>query len=87
MQESTAKIDCSIFQKQERVIRDITDKINMAKGIQKKTMYSMELQEEANVLLSCQDYDIERMDCESCHLIAGLRSKTASLILKTEKLK
>ena len=58
MQENTWKINCIIFQKQEPIIKNITDKINMAKGIQEKARYAEELQRELNVLLSCPDYDV-----------------------------
>jgi len=77
-----ARISCPTFQKQEPVIKDITDKINQAKGVQKKAGFAEELQKEVNVLLSCPDYDKEKLDCENCHFIANLRKKTAGLIIK-----
>ncbi len=86
MHKEETKISCSIFQKQEPVIKDVTDKINKAKGVQEKARFAEKLQEEVDVLLSCTDYDKEILDCESCHFIANLRKKTASLIIKAEKL-
>ncbi len=86
MEENKAKINCSTFQKQEFVIKNITEKINMAKGVQEKARFAQELQEKVDLLLSCPDYDEKSSDCKSCHFIANLRKKTADLILKAKKL-
>jgi len=82
-----AKINCSTFQKQEFVIKDITDKINEAKGVQEKAIFAKELQGEVDVVLSCQNYKPASLDCKNCHFIANLRRQTANLIIKTKKLK
>lgn len=81
-----AQISCSIFQKQESVIKDITGKINQTKGIREKAIFAEELQKEADVFLTCSDYDDKKLDCKNCHFIANLRKKTAGLILKAKKL-
>jgi len=81
-----ARISCTVFQKQELIIKDITDKINMAKRVQEKARFAEELQKEVDVLLSCRDYDGERLDCKNCHFIADLRKKTADLVIKVERL-
>jgi len=86
VEENKPRISCPTFQKQESVIKDITDKINQAKGVQEKAVYAEELQKESDVLLSCPDYDREKLDCESCHFIANLRKKTADLIIKAKRL-
>jgi hypothetical protein len=86
MHEEEAKIKCSRFQKQEPVIKDITDKINMAKEVLEKARFAEELQKEVNVLLSCPDYERKRLDCKNCHFIANLRKKTANLIIRAKKL-
>jgi len=80
------KINCSIFQKQEPVIKDITDKINKAKGVKEKAGFAERLQEETGVLLSCTDFNDKSSDCKNCHFIANLRKKTANLIIKAKKL-
>ncbi len=79
-------ISCKTFQKQELVIKDITDKINQAKGVQEKARFAEELQREVDVLLSCPDYDGKSLDCKNCHFITNLRKKTANLIIKAKKL-
>jgi hypothetical protein len=86
MEEDNAKISCPTFQKQEPLIKDITDKINKAKGVQEKARFAEELQKEVDVLLSCPDYDGKSLDCKSCHFIANLRKKTADLIIKAKRL-
>jgi hypothetical protein len=87
VEENKAKISCLTFQKQEPVIKDITDKINQAKGVQEKAVYAEELQKEVEVLLSCPDYDKEKLDCENCRFVVNLRKKTAGLIIKAKRIR
>jgi hypothetical protein len=82
MRKEEPKISCPTFQRQEPVIKDITGKINKAKGVQEKARYAEELQKEVDILLNCQDYKKEILDCKNCHFIANLRKKTADLIIK-----
>jgi len=86
MHKEEPKINCPTFQKQESVIKDITDKINRAKGVQEKAGFAEEIEKEVDVLLSCPDYDDKSLDCKNCHFIANLRKKTANLIIKAKKL-
>ncbi len=86
MHKEKPKISCSTFQKQEPVIKDITEKINKANGVQEKAGFAEELEKEVDVLLSCPDYDDKSLDCKNCHFIANLRKKTANLIIKAKKL-
>jgi len=86
MRREESKINCLIFQKQEPIIKGITDKINKAKGVQEKIGFAEELKKEVEVLLSCLDYDDKKLDCKNCRFIANLRKKTADLVIKAEKL-
>jgi len=86
MYREQGRVSCSIFQKQEPIIKDITDKINKSKGVQEKARFAEELQKEVDVLLSCPDYKSENLDCKNCHFIANLRKKTTDLIIKAKKL-
>ena len=86
MSEENAEISCSVFQKQEPVIKDITAKINSAEGVLAKAEFAEELQKEVDVLLSCPDYDQGNTDCSNCHFIANVRKKTTDLIIKAKKL-
>jgi len=86
MSKENARINCSTFQKQEPVVKDITDKINRAKDVLEKAEFARKLQEEVNVLLCCPDYDKKNTDCNNCRFIANVRTKTAGLIIKAKKL-
>jgi len=86
MSEENAEINCSVFQKQEPVIKDITAKINSAKGVLEKADFAEELQKEVDVLLSCPDYNQENTDCSNCRFIANMRKKAADLVIKAKKL-
>lgn len=85
MHKEEPKISCPIFQKQEPVIKDITNKINNTKEVQEKVVLASELQKEVDVVLSCPDRKATNSDCVNCHFIANLRKKTANLIIKAKK--
>jgi hypothetical protein len=84
--EQSKDINCLTFQKQEPIIKDITDRINIGETVLEKATFAEELQEEVNVLLSCTNYDKASINCKNCHFIANLRKKTANLIIKAKKL-
>jgi hypothetical protein len=86
MHKEELKISCPIFQKQEPAIKEITDKINGAKGVQEKAGFAEELKKEVDVLLSCPDYESQSLDCKNCHFISNLRKKTSNLIIRAKKL-
>ncbi len=86
MPSEKPKITCSIFQKQEQVIKEITDKINKAKEFKVKIEYAKELLKEVNVLLLCPEFDETNLNCKNCQIIANLRKKVADLIIKAQKL-
>lgn len=86
MKENEPRINCPTFQKQEPTIKDISANINGARGPRDKTVFAQELQKEADVLLSCPDYDERSLDCGNCRLITNLRMRTAGLIIKAGKL-
>jgi len=86
MKENKEKINCLTFQKQESLIKDITNKTNQAKGVLEKARFAKELQREVEILLSCPDYNRRSLECKNCHFIASLRKKTANLIIKAKKL-
>ena len=86
MDKDNPQINCPIFQKQELIIKELTNNINNAKGVQEKARVSEELKKETDVLLNCLDYDEKRLDCSSCRFIANLRKRTVDLIIKAKKL-
>lgn len=87
MFESVPNIDCPIdlFPKQESKIQEFTQRINEAKRIEQKAELARALHEEVEVLLQCSAFDEGNIHCVNCQAISGVRSKTATLILKTEK--
>jgi hypothetical protein len=84
--ERNARINCPTFQKQEPIIKDITDKINKAKAVREKARFAEELEKELDVLLSCPDYESQSLDCKNCHFISNLRKETSNLIIRAKKL-
>ncbi len=86
MDKDNPQINCPIFQKQEPIIKEITNKINQAREVQEKARNSLELEKEINVLLNCSDYDEKRLDCGCCHFVADLGKRTTNLIIKAKKL-
>ena len=84
--EEGSKINCPTFQKQELIIKEITNKINATEGVTGKAVFAEELRIEADVLLACQDYKSANIDCENCRYIASLRKRAADIIIKVKKL-
>ena len=84
--EPEPQISCPIFKKQEIVIKEITDKINAAKGVKEKAALAEELEKEVDVLLFCPDHDGDKLDCRNCEFIANLRKETSWLIKHARKL-
>ena len=79
-------IKCQIFQKQNLIVRELTNKINETETIQKKTKLAEELGKEVDVLILCSNYDDKSLDCTNCRFISNVRKKTANLIIKARKL-
>lgn len=84
--ESATNINCELFQKQEKVMKDLTNKINAAKDVHMKAQYAKELKSKLDNMLSSEDFSKHILECESCRLIANLRKRTVELIIKVEKL-
>ena len=87
MFESVPNIDCPIdlFPKQESKIQELTQRINEAKRVRQKAELARALHDEVEVLLQCAAFDEGDIHCVNCQAISGARSKTATLILRTEK--
>lgn len=86
MDKEKSKIICQVFQKQEAVIKDITNRINTIERVVGKAVFAEELRKKVDALLACQDYKDTSPDCKNCHFIANLRRETADLIVKAKKL-
>ena len=80
------EMNCSMFQKQERITKKIINKINSEKKPDGKIRYADELLKEINLLFSCTRYTKEDIECNVCHIIATLRKETAELLNETKKI-
>lgn len=79
-----ASIHCPIglFPRQEEEITRFTQEINQARTAAEKAPWAQTLIEAVEVLLACEQYDEESLDCRLCHNFSELRRKTAALVIK-----
>lgn len=85
-EEQEKRIECSIFNKAEATMNDLTQRINQAMTVDQKAEHAQELLEKAKELIDCPQVDKQSRDCKNCGLISNLRKETAELILKARKL-
>ncbi len=83
-----ASIHCPIglFPRQEEEIARLTQEINQARTAAEKAPWAQELMEAVDVLLACEQYDEESLDCRLCRNFSELRHKTAALVVKAGRL-
>lgn len=86
MQNEEERINCSMFQKQERIIKAVSDRINIAREPREKIKHAEELLKEVNVLLDCPDYKEKNTDCGNCRTVTNMRKQTAELVIKARRL-
>jgi hypothetical protein len=79
-----ASIHCTIglFPRQEEEIARLTREINQARTAAEKAPWAQALIEAVDVLLACEQYDEESLDCRLCRNFSELRRKTAALVIK-----
>jgi len=79
-----ARIHCPIglFHKQEAEVARLTQAINQAHMATEKAPWAEALIEAVDVLLACERYDEESLDCRLCRNFSELRRKTAALVVK-----
>lgn len=82
--QKPAGIRCPIglFPQQEEEIGRLTQAINQARTAAEKAPWAQALAEATDVLLACQAYDPESLDCRLCRQFSELRHKTATLVVK-----
>jgi len=83
---SSNGITCPIFQKREWTIKELTRDINAARSISDKAEMAIQLKNEVTLLLSCEEFDGDNINCRNCRIISGLRKKTAELLIKAKGL-
>jgi hypothetical protein len=81
---SQANIECPIglFSRQEAEIVGLTEKINRECTAAEKAPHTQDLIEAVTVLLACEAYDKENLNCRLCHSFSELRRKTAALVVR-----
>jgi hypothetical protein len=75
-----------LFPQQEAEISRLTEAINQARTAAEKAPFAQALVEVAGVLLACNYHDQESMDCRLCRNLAGVRQRTAGLIVQVGRL-
>jgi len=83
-----ANIQCPIdlFSQQEEEIGRLTQTINQVQGAAQKAAHALALMDAVEVLLACQSYDQENLNCRLCRNISQLRFKTYNLVVKAGRL-
>jgi hypothetical protein len=86
--DKPAGIRCPIglFPRQEAEIARLTQEINRAPTAAEKAPWAQALMEAVDVLLACERYDEESLDCRLCRNFSELRRKTAALVVKAGRL-
>jgi len=81
---SRANIECptGLFSGQEAEGGRLTEKINRARTAAEKAPHAQDLIEAVNLLLACEAYDKENLNCRLCHSFSELRRKTAALVVR-----
>jgi len=86
MHQEQEKIGCSIFQKQENIIKEFADKLNKVKDYQHKVELASDLSRYVDMLLECSEYNVNSLDCKNCRFISSFRKRTANIIIKVKEL-
>jgi len=79
------RMSCSKYLEMERVIKLLTEEINMAEEVTTKAAKARELTEMADTLLSCEDYEEENWNCRNCRRVASLRKEASQIILHVSR--
>jgi len=76
----------NLFSKQEKEIDRLTQTINRAEGAYQKAVHALVLIDAVGVLLACQSYDQENLNCRLCRKFSQLRFETYNLVVKVGQL-
>lgn len=85
-QQATIHCPIDLFPQQEPEIIRLTQAINQARAAAEKAPWAQALIEAVDVLLACDRYDEENLNCCLCRNISDLRHKTAALVVKAGQL-
>ena len=81
---NAAQIACSIniFNRYEAEQMRLTRAINLARTMLAKAGHAQDLIASASVVIACQEYNEDSLDCCLCRSVSALRRQTATLVLK-----
>lgn len=85
MSENITMISCPLFQKQEFVTKEITDKINVSAFPKTRIRFAEELLKEIDIISKCPEYKHDNFECRNCRTISFVRKETAELIIQARK--
>lgn len=84
--QESIRCPIGLFSEQEEEIERLTEAINRASTAAEKAPWAQELIEAVHVLLACEQYDEENVNCRLCRNFSELRRKTAGLVVKAGRL-
>ena len=81
---NAAQITCpiGIFNRLEAEQMRLTRAINLARTMLAKAGHAQDLIASASVVIACQEYNEDSLDCCLCRSVSALRRQTATLVLK-----
>lgn len=85
---NAAQITCpiGIFSRYEAEQMRLTRAINVARTLPAKAGHARDLITSVDVLIACQEYNEDSLDCCLCRNISGLRRQSATLVLKATQI-
>jgi hypothetical protein len=86
--KTQANIRCPIdlFPRQEVEVSRLTQAINQAPRAADKAPWAQAMIETVDVLLACEQYDEENLNCRLCRQFSQLRRETATVVVKAGRL-
>jgi len=85
-EQASIRCPSGLFLRQEAEVARLTQAINQARTAAEKTPYAQELMGAVDVLLACEAYDGQDLNCRLCRGFSELRRKTAGLVVKVGRL-
>jgi predicted transcriptional regulator len=79
------KISCPEYLEMEGTIEQLTAEINKAEGLAAKASKAQKLEDIADDLLSCENYEDGNWNCVNCHRAASLRKEVSQIILHVSR--
>ena len=72
--------DCTMLRKLSPELEELTTQINAARETAEKARLAGELEQGVDTLLDCPNHQANRLECQNCRLVAGLRKQATGLV-------